>query len=343
MSTMNGIDISAWQRGIDLDKVKCDFVIVKATEGATHVDACCDVFFQKGLKLGKCLGFYHFARPEANDAITEAKFFYENTKNYFGKAIPVLDWESSKVSDVAWAKKWLDKIYELSGVRPMIYMSESVENDYDWSAVVKANYGLWIAKYRDYGIDRNYDMENAGRSPSLRCWKSCAMWQWTSVGRLDGYSGNLDCDIFYGDKSAWKKYLTPKKATEKAKTTASGSKTTKKTATSSTTKKAATTAKKPTIAQAAKNVIAGKYGNGDARVKALKNLGYTDKQIDQIQAKVNALMAAPKKTTTKTYTVKSGDTLTAIAQKYGTTVSALVKKNNIANPNLIYAGQKIKI
>lgn len=39
------------------------------------------------------------------------------------------------------------------------------------------------------------------------------------------------------------------------------------------------------------------------------------------------------------YTVKSGDTLSAIAKKYGTTVSQLVKWNNIANANKIYVGQ----
>lgn len=43
------------------------------------------------------------------------------------------------------------------------------------------------------------------------------------------------------------------------------------------------------------------------------------------------------------YIVKSGDTLSEIAYKYGTTVEELVKLNNIANPNLIYVNQKIKI
>lgn len=45
----------------------------------------------------------------------------------------------------------------------------------------------------------------------------------------------------------------------------------------------------------------------------------------------------------QTYTVKKGDTLSAIAKTYNTTVSALVKLNNIPNANLIYVGQKIVI
>ena len=44
-----------------------------------------------------------------------------------------------------------------------------------------------------------------------------------------------------------------------------------------------------------------------------------------------------------TYTVKKGDTLSEIAMKYGTTYQELARINNIANPNLIYAGQVIKI
>ena len=43
------------------------------------------------------------------------------------------------------------------------------------------------------------------------------------------------------------------------------------------------------------------------------------------------------------YTVQKGDTLSGIAIKYGTTYQELAKINNITNPNLIYAGQVIKV
>lgn len=43
------------------------------------------------------------------------------------------------------------------------------------------------------------------------------------------------------------------------------------------------------------------------------------------------------------YVVVSGDTLTKIAKKYGTTVNALVTLNGISNPNLIYPGKKLRI
>ena len=47
--------------------------------------------------------------------------------------------------------------------------------------------------------------------------------------------------------------------------------------------------------------------------------------------------------TARTYTVQSGDNLSSIAARYGTTYQALAAKNGISNPNLIYPGQVLKI
>lgn len=45
----------------------------------------------------------------------------------------------------------------------------------------------------------------------------------------------------------------------------------------------------------------------------------------------------------KTYVVKKGDTLTAIAQLHDTTVRDLVSLNGIKNPNIIRVGQVLNI
>ena len=319
--TMNGIDISNWQRDINLSAVKADFVIVKATEGIGYVDKSCDMLFQKALSLGKKLGFYHFARPTANnDPIREADFFYENCKGYFGKAIPILDWVAENKYNVAYAKAWLDRVYQRSGVKPVIYMSESVVNSYDWSSVANADYGLWVAKYRDNATDYNYNMANAGSRPHVKWWKFYCMWQWTSTGRLNGYSGNLDCNVFYGDGTTWDKYAGK-----------SG------------------TASKPAPAPApaparksneviAQEVINGAWGNGEDRKKRLTDAGYN---YTVVQAIVNKKIAARNQSVY--YVVKRGDTLSAIASKFGTTYQHLAQLNNIANPNKIYAGQKLRI
>jgi hypothetical protein len=48
-------------------------------------------------------------------------------------------------------------------------------------------------------------MSDAGKSPVPKYWDTYVMWQWTSVGRLDGYGANLDCDLFYGERAEWLK------------------------------------------------------------------------------------------------------------------------------------------
>ena len=44
-----------------------------------------------------------------------------------------------------------------------------------------------------------------------------------------------------------------------------------------------------------------------------------------------------------TYTVRPGDTLWAIARRFGTTVQELVNLNGIADPNLIYPSQVLRL
>lgn len=192
-----GTDQSQWQTNTVTEG---DFIIVKATEGAAFVDPTCDAKYQMNKKAGKLLGFYHFARPDlGNSAEAEARFFYNNTKNYFKEAIPVLDWEKS-VSNVAWAKKFLDEVYRLSGVRPWIYMSASVVNGYNWSTVAPY-YGLWIAGYPNKYNIKNPPKPAANELPyKIGAWKFAAAWQYTSS------AGTLDRNIFYGDKKAWKAY-----------------------------------------------------------------------------------------------------------------------------------------
>ena len=77
---------------------------------------------------------------------------------------------------------------------------------------------------------------------------------------------------------------------------------------------------------------------------------YASKLINLIEAYdltiwdgVNVKPGGNATTDGTTYTVKAGDTLSAIAAKYGTTYQAIADYNGIKNPNLIFVGQKIKI
>lgn len=71
------------------------------------------------------------------------------------------------------------------------------------------------------------------------------------------------------------------------------------------------------------------YKNGNAQEPATKTAATTTgKQLHQ---------------DTHNYTVKSGDTLSVIASRYGMTVNALVTLNGIQNANLIYPGQVLRV
>lgn len=197
---LKGIDISNWQAGINLAAVapNVDFVIVKATEGIGFVDKQCDKFFQEAKRLGKKLGFYHFART--NNATAEADFFYKNTKNYFGDAVPILDWEVD--DSVAWVNEFVNRIHELSGVWCWVYANPWRFNQ----GTVNLNCGRWIAGYPYAITDVAYGIKN----PMPNSYKPknglvCA-WQFTSSCRIAGYNGTLDANVFYGDAAAWDAY-----------------------------------------------------------------------------------------------------------------------------------------
>ncbi len=88
-----------------------------------------------------------------------------------------------------------------------------------------------------------------------------------------------------------------------------------------------------TTEQLAREVIEGKYGNGKEREKVLGD------RYDEVQARVNEILGVSN----KFYVVKPGDTLWDIAQKLDTTIDKLVALNNIKNPDLIYAGETLRV
>ena len=202
-----GYDVSSWQSVGTGDSAQ-NFLIPKATEGVGYVDKSCDKHYQRAKQQGKLLGFYHFARPDLNQgtdgAKREANFFYTNCKNYFKEGIPVLDWEQpGTTGQVSWAKAWLDEVYRLSGVRPLIYMSASVVNGNNWSSI-SGYYGLWIAGYPNKYNVKNPPTPTVKDMPyKIGSWKFWAIWQYSSS------AGTLDRDIANMDATGWKKYANP--------------------------------------------------------------------------------------------------------------------------------------
>lgn len=179
-------------------------VVCKATEGVGFVDKYCDGFVQTCRKAGKPWGFYHFNGLDS--AKKEAAYFINNTINYFGEGIPILDWEYIYRNDkryirpVTWVNEFVRTVHDQTGVWPWIYGNAWLFNQ----GGVEPNCGRWVAGYPlttnrdpDYGLNHECQYPVDG----LMC-----AWQFTSTGRISGYSGDLDCNVFYGDTSAWRAY-----------------------------------------------------------------------------------------------------------------------------------------
>ena len=193
---LRGIDISNWQAGLDADSVfpNVDFVICKATEGVGFVDGYCDGWVQWCRRNGKPWGFYHFAN--VNSPTMEATYFINNTSNYFGEGIPVLDWEGGQ--SVEWVNEFVRVVHDQTDIWPWIYANPWRFNQ----GSVEQNCMRWIASYPDVirpGLD--YD---PGEVPETDGLVGC--WQYASDGRVPGYAGNLDVNLFFGDEAAWAAY-----------------------------------------------------------------------------------------------------------------------------------------
>ena len=196
---MNGIDISRWQGSIDLSKVECDFVIVKATQGTAYVSPKFTKQIGQADKLGKLLGVYHYAG--GGGAIPEAEHFIKTVFDYIGKAILVLDWEGEQnpnFGNPEYAKAFLNYVKQQTGITPFIYMSKSVCRQYSWDS----SYPLWCAQYKNQQ-PTTYQPDPWTDSKGFGAWKNCAILQYTSKGHLSGYAGDLDLDKAYLSAEEW--------------------------------------------------------------------------------------------------------------------------------------------
>ncbi len=315
---LKGIDISKWQANLDIASTGAEFVICKATQGTTIVDQSCDRHYQMAKRLGLKLGVYHYA--SGGDPIAEADFFVNNIQGYIGEAILVLDWESNQNprfgEHAGWCLKFMNRVKERTGVKPLIYMSASVLKRADWSPLVRADYGLWIAGYPD-----NRDSWDIPNFPfSYSPWPFYAIWQYTSS------DGRLDRDVFQGDRAAWDRYAARNGQASPATPTPAPSQPSRK-----------------SNDEMATEVIKGLWGNGQERKDRLAAAGYDYSAIQNIVNQRLGGSSATNNCSTVYHTVQKGETLSGIAQHYGTTYQEIARLSGIANPNLIYPGQKVRV
>lgn len=221
---MYGIDISSWQKGIDLFADECEFVIMKATEGIGMVDNQLDNYVNqlyRNADSGKLCGFYHFARPDLHgtkDGMRrEAEFFIEaiHMLPMYEHSILVLDWETEPINKPDLIKVWLDTVEQLTGVKPFIYGSSSKLRSAAFSQFIHT-YPIWMAAWpTNSPIPHCKPVPNntiAGRDKLD--WK---IWQFSSNGRGFGISGAIDCDYTDMTRKEWESMTISGKTPEPVK------------------------------------------------------------------------------------------------------------------------------
>ena len=199
---MNGIDISSYQAELNAGIVPSDFVIIKATEGTNYINPTWEEQAGQVIQTNKLLGFYHFA--SVGNPIAEADFFISVVKDYIGKAVLVLDFESGAIN--AWgnvgARQFLNRVKEKTGINPMIYMSAEVTRQFNWSIISNTN-PLWVAQYASMN-PTGYQSEPWTDGNGYGAWSSAAIHQYSSAGSLANWNGNLDINLAYINGSQWK-------------------------------------------------------------------------------------------------------------------------------------------
>lgn len=197
--TMQGIDISSYQAGIDLTRVPCDFIIVKATQGAGYMNPDCVRAVEQALAAGKYVGVYHYID---GSGVGEADFFVDQISGWVGRALVCLDWEpgsNSRWGDLGYLGAVIDRVRERTGRPPVVYASAAA---FPWQTCAARGCGTWVAQYAD--MTQTGYQDHPWNEGSYQC----DIRQYSATGRLPGWAGDLDLDIFYGNRTLWDAYVT---------------------------------------------------------------------------------------------------------------------------------------
>lgn len=327
MATVAGIDVSHWQSGIDWPKVRAAgqrFVILKASEGTGFTDSSFKTNWAGAKAAGLLRSAYCYFHPDL-DARAQADHFINVVNSVSGEAdLPfALDLEVAngvaRNQVIARSKIWLDRVEQEFGRKPFIYSGVSFLETYfseigggppSWAK----EYPLWLAWY-----PFNY---SPGMKPLMpRGWFKWTIWQYSKNGGVNGINAEVDMDIFNGTLKDLYKFagidvpeLVPTSHTVAAGDTFES--------------------------------IANKFG------VTLQELTDANPQLLQPGNRLTIPVAVEimeeseivmETRPTVTYTVKAGDTLTAIAIKFRKTVAEIAAANNIANPDIISVGQVLEI
>lgn len=306
--SFKGIDISQWNGNINWDVVKnqIDFVIIKLGNIGDNTKFWLDPYFTRNYAECQRLG------------IPTGVYVYSYTNgidNIKEAGRQVAEYLKDKnlqlpvyidMEDAEIAVEGKDKLTQL-----VIEFNTQIEASGKWAGVY-ANLN-WFNNYLNKDVIKSkYTTWIAHYGVDQNKYNGeYDILQYTSSGRISGINGNVDMNIMYRDliKEISGNAPTPVKP-------------------------------KKSNEEIADEVIAGKWGNGDDRKNRLTAEGYDYNTIQNI---VNQILQPKPQPKAEYYIIKSGDTLSGIANKFGTTINQLCAWNGIKNPNLIYAGNKIRV
>ena len=309
-----GIDISKWQGSVDFNKVKADgiqFCIFR--EGYRRAIDGQFIEYVKGAKAAgiPILGVYHFIYVDGATIAENANACIANMKA--AGLDPTNTWIFADLEYDTWTKAGVKVTKALCTQYTKEFLDTlkaagckklGIYSNLDYYK----NYYDWsqLSEYR-----KNLWLADYTGGPDVEC----VIQQTGSTGKVSGINGNVDMDTLYEESM-----LSNDEDKSDGNALATGAK---------------------TVDEIAKEVINGLWGNGDDRKQKLTAAGY---DYSVVQNRVNEILGGGTSSSSAVYyTVKKGDTLSKIASEYGTTVSQIVKWNNISNPNLIYIGQKFRV
>lgn len=346
MEKVFGVDISQYQKGINLSKAKSEgvkFAILRAgyTGYGNGVSKAKDTEFETHYKNAKAnglgVGAYWFSRATTyENGKAEAKYMYENCLKGKQFEYPIyIDVEDTYYQSKAGKKAITNAINGFC---------EYLEGK-GYYVGVYAN-SNWFKNYIDASIPLKYDCWVANWGTTNPSTPAHGLWQFggeSNMIRTNKIAGYV-CDQNY----AYKDYPSIMKnnvlngyskanSNQTTNDTNTNTNSTNKVVINENTKgyKTYTVKKGDTLSG-----IASKYGTTYQTLAKYNNISNPNKiNVGQV-IKIPTLNSTTK---TITHKVKSGDTLGGIAKKYNTTYQKIAKDNNIKDPNKIYAGQKLII
>lgn len=230
------------------------------------------------------------------------------------------------------------RMIKAAGYTPMYYSYKpyTVANVYADQIIREFPNSLWMAAYPNYAVTPapNYNV-----FPSM---DGVAIYQFTSTYIAGGLDGNVDLTGI--TDNGYTKHDNPKTNTPAITQGQQADNTPKSDIANGNQVKVKFSANVWATGQGIPNWVKGRtYGVAQVSGNRVLLAGINS-WINKADVEIISVSSVPAQApATGTYTVQSGDTLSGIAAKFGTSYQALASLNGIANPNLIYVGQVLRV